>query len=316
MLIVHKKGWIIISIISALLLILVFTLPLQSNVNESIRFSTNSDAIFRQLMRDTVWHQWWSGRIQMVNQKAVFIQDEFEFTIQRILPNTFDLNTTSNSFSIHSSLHIIPETENKVTVRLSANIALSYNPISRIRTLFLSSKLKVSYKKILSNLSNHFGDNKNLYDVDIKELAVPFEYVTTLSKTFKHSPEISEIYFLVDRIKSHIKGKGGEEKGFPMLHIAKISEGQFFTQVAIPTDKPLPEFENIKSKWMLKGGNILSAEVTGNRRAISNAIQQMEFYIQDTHRSKVAIFFESLVTNRLENPDSNKWVTRIYFPVI
>ncbi len=311
----NKKAWIFLSLIFLLILILACTLPLQSNVKETVRFSTTSDALFRKLVQDTAWQKWWPGEVKLSGGEMTFQQDGFVFTIQRILPNTFDLKTTSNSFSTNSYLHLFTE-ENKISVSLSTSIPIPYDPIQRIRTLFISSKLKAAYKVILSNLSNRFSDNKNLYDVDIKELSVQFEYVSTLSDTFRRNPSIKEIYSMIDQVKNHIKSKGGEEKGSPMLFTKQMDGGKYFAQVGIPTDKKLPDVGKIKSKWMLKGGNILSAEVTGNSEVVSKATKQIEYYIQDHHLSIIAISYEYLITNRLEQPDSSKWVTRIYYPVI
>jgi len=70
------------------------------------------------------------------------------------------------------------------------------------------------------------------------------------------------------------------------------------------------------SKWMMKGGNILTGEVTGGQEQIEQAQKQMELYISDYQRSIIAIPFQMLITDRTKEPDSTKWVTRIYYPVV
>jgi hypothetical protein len=42
----------------------------------------------------------------------------------------------------------------------------------------------------------------------------------------------------------------------------------------------------------------------------------MELYISDHERVPPAIPFLSLVTNRMLEPDSSKWITLIYYPVM
>jgi hypothetical protein len=101
-----------------------------------------------------------------------------------------------------------------------------------------------------------------------------------------------------------------------MLFISKTEDNQFFVQVGMPTDKYLESSQGIKSKEMLKGGSILIAKVVGNRQVIANALTQMELYIQDNHLNTIAIPYEYLITNRLEVPDSSRWETEIYFPVL
>ena len=62
-------------------------------------------------------------------------------------------------------------------------------------------------------------------------------------------------------------------------------------------------------------GKILVTEVKGGPHAIQVAYAQYEKYLQDYHRISPAIPFESLITERIAEPDTGKWVTRIYYPV-
>ena len=53
-----------------------------------------------------------------------------------------------------------------------------------------------------------------------------------------------------------------------------------------------------------------------NESEIQKAYDQIQHYISDHNRVAPAISFESLVTDRRQEPDSSKWVTRIYYPVM
>jgi hypothetical protein len=66
----------------------------------------------------------------------------------------------------------------------------------------------------------------------------------------------------------------------------------------------------------MKGGNILTGEVTGGQKQIEEADRQMQLYIMDYQRSIIAIPFQMLITDRTKEPDSTKWITRIYYPVV
>ncbi len=311
-----KKITISIFVGVSLLVSLALILPLQSNVKETIRLSANNDALFRQLMQDSTWEKWWPGKTVEVNSKAILVQDDIEFSVHRILYNTIEFKTNSNSYEFNSILEIMAEPSNELTLTLATSVPIPHDPINRIKALVFASKLKRAFHTILANLTEHYKNPKNLYDLEIKEVSVPFEYVATVSQNCTHKPTLSEIYALISQVKKYIKSNGGIEKGYPMLNSTRLNANDFFLQVAIPIDKRLPESKNIKSKWMLKGGNIISAQVTGNRKAIENVKKKIELYIQDNHKNTVAIPYEYLITNRLEQPDSNKWVTQIYFPVI
>ena len=62
-------------------------------------------------------------------------------------------------------------------------------------------------------------------------------------------------------------------------------------------------------------GTALTTEVKGGPAAIRTAFLQLENYITDYQREAPLIPFESLVTDRLHEKDTSRWITRIYYPV-
>ncbi len=98
-----------------------------------------------------------------------------------------------------------------------------------------------------------------------------------------------------------------------MLHVTGNSSG-FKTMVAIPVNKIIAENNNILYKRMVPG-KILVTEVTGGTYTTTQALKQLETYINDYQLKSPAIPFESLVTDRLKEADTLKWITRIYYPI-
>jgi hypothetical protein len=84
--------------------------------------------------------------------------------------------------------------------------------------------------------------------------------------------------------------------------------------VGIPVNKVLNESGDIVLKRMVLG-NILEAEVQGGTFRVNQAAKQLEHYVSDYKYSSPAIPFQQLVTNRLQEPDSSRWITRLYYPV-
>jgi hypothetical protein len=62
-------------------------------------------------------------------------------------------------------------------------------------------------------------------------------------------------------------------------------------------------------------GNILVAEVKGGPYTVTNAFNSLHDYVTDHDLQSPAIPFQSLITNRLQQPDSTKWITKIYYPI-
>ncbi len=93
-----------------------------------------------------------------------------------------------------------------------------------------------------------------------------------------------------------------------------IDSNNFSTTVAIPINKVLPDKGPILFKKMFPG-NILTAEVKGGVYAIKEGFKQLNHYILDNQLTSPAIPFQSLVTDRLVEVDTSKWMTKLYYPV-
>lgn len=139
-------------------------------------------------------------------------------------------------------------------------------------------------------------------------------YIFT-SATSANYPVTDTIYKMIDRLKNYVSKNGAKETGYPMLNIFKERES-YIVKVALPVDKKLTNSGDIKYRWMLKGGNILIAEVKGGSYQIEKAFKEMANYVEDHNRVAPAIPFQSLITDRRQEPDTNKWVTKIYWPVM
>ncbi len=63
-------------------------------------------------------------------------------------------------------------------------------------------------------------------------------------------------------------------------------------------------------------GNFMVIEISGGDYAVREGERNLQNYIEDYGKIKMAIPFQSLITNRLAEPDSSRWKTRIYLPVV
>jgi hypothetical protein len=57
------------------------------------------------------------------------------------------------------------------------------------------------------------------------------------------------------------------------------------------------------------------AEVKGGLFSVINGEEELTYYLSDYKKNSPAIPFQSLVTNRLLEIDTSKWVTKLYYPI-
>ncbi|MEP6465311.1 MAG: hypothetical protein ABJB05_03355, partial [Parafilimonas sp.] len=108
------------------------------------------------------------------------------------------------------------------------------------------------------------------------------------------------------------------QHNYPMLNITKQQDGSYEVTVGIPTNVPLPgNNNNIEPKRMIMIKNkTLITEVRGDTSVIRKAIQATRNFMIDYELRTPVIPFQQLVTDRREEKDSTKWLTRIFTPII
>ena len=198
----------------------------------------------------------------------------------------------------------------------STQLGTGINPIGKVQLHLAANRLEGDLKDILERLKKHILLLKNVYGIDIKNEKVQVQLLVSTKEAFPHYPNNREIYGLVDKLKEHRRLYNAFGDTIPMLSIQRLDSVQYTAQVALPVNKNLPDENGIAGKWMMKGGNILTAEVIGGANRVDSSMKQMEKYISDYQRSIIAIPFQLLLTDRRNQPDSTKWLTRIYYPVI
>jgi hypothetical protein len=127
------------------------------------------------------------------------------------------------------------------------------------------------------------------------------------------NPTTADIYADVRKVRSYILAHGGRVTGYPKVNVTKRKDG-YLLRVALPTDAHIPGSGDIKMNELYQGRH-LETEVRGGDATINEAMKQMSNYISDYQRTVIAVPFLSLVTDRMAEPDSTKWITRIYYPV-
>jgi hypothetical protein len=187
------------------------------------------------------------------------------------------------------------------------------NPIQRIMQYQRAKELKSDMDVILGDLQSYLEEGDHVYGISISERSAKDNLLIESTRMGGSYPSTGDIYSLVKKLKDCILLHHGLVTGYPMVNIMERG-GQFQLRVAIPTNQPVPEKDSITNR-ALPGNKFLEAEVKGGPATVNEAMEQMNNYISDYHRTVMAIPFFSLETDRSAEPDSTKWMTRIYCPI-
>jgi hypothetical protein len=313
------KKYIFGGLVTLLLLLLSSYLfvPNIISISKKLSVHTNAKSFYRGLFDKSKWVAWWPGEYTTKDKEPFFSYKNTSYKFDDIKFSSLIISTENSMLKGGTSLNYISSGNDSVDLVWDAKILSSYNPIKRWQVYFNSKKLGSQFDEIMGKMALFYADPKNIYGIDIKKESVADSALVSTFSILKGSyPGVTEIYALIDELRSYISSNGAKEKGFPMLNISTSDSINYITKVAIPVDKKLPSSGNISYRWMLAGGNILTVDVTGGNEKIMNTVHQIESYIEDYNRQPPAIHFLSLITDRRKEPDSSKWITRIYYPVM
>ena len=167
--------------------------------------------------------------------------------------------------------------------------------------------------EVVKALQTYLEKKENVYGMNISQEKVVDTILISTKYISNTYPTTREIYSLINDLRKYISEAGAEGTNPPMLNIAN-DNNSYRTMVAIPINKIISEKGNYVFKRMIPG-KILVAQVKGGEHTAMEALKQIDLYITDNNLSSPAIPFESLITNRSQEPDTTKWVTKIYYPI-
>ncbi|TMI68270.1 MAG: GyrI-like domain-containing protein [Bacteroidetes bacterium] len=308
-----KLLFILCGLVITLLVWIYLFIPSTIKFHGSVQIEANRNGLFRKLEHAETWQEWWPGATTGIE---TFSLNGINFRPGQTKILSIPLIIDDPDLSGSAELMFIPNKLDSTIIQVDASIPVPTNPLKRMKTYFASRKLKQSLPEILQALHKTYSKISNVYDYDIRKDRVVDSILIFTSEETKGYPSVEKIYSLIDQLKMYIKAQSAVETGFPMQNIYTNDSVNYLIKVAIPVNKRLPDTDKFRYRWMLGGGNILITEVKGGQTEISRAYGQILNYISDYNRTAPAIYFESLVTDRRKEPDSSKWITRIYYPVM
>ncbi len=311
------KRLVVVILILLVLLISYIYISIPSNIRVEARTITkvNSQASFRVMYMEENWRKWWPADSSDPKIQRSFKYNGSVYTLTEVQYNSFKLNIFNGKDTIPSVISIIPINYDSTQLKWEAVTSSNWNPVQRWMNQRYSKSLKGDLEYLVSQLHNFLNKEKNIYGVNILRVIVTDTLLISIKKKFSSYPGVAEVDSLIHTLKDYIEKHGASQIGYPMLHVDMFGPDYYQAMVAIATDKNLPNDGKIEFRRMIPG-YMLAAEVKGGPQVVKNALVQLQYFIDDYHRSSPAIPYELMVTDRSLETDTTKWITRIYYPII
>ncbi|HEX2535666.1 MAG TPA: GyrI-like domain-containing protein [Chitinophagaceae bacterium] len=312
------KKWVLI--VSGLLIVFLagifLLIPSRAEGTVQVLVAAPSGSVYRSLVSDQQWKAWWPGTplpTPKAGPVSEFQYEDRQFTVQKVMEGTA-VTIRKGEKVLESFLRIIPAGEDSTLLQWSYGLPGTANPFIRLGNYFRAQSAREDLETLLAKLKGHLEKEENLYGFNVQQEKVKDTIMVVTRTQTDHFPDTSDIYRLVRSLQVYIAGQQAQETNYPMLHISREEEGTYGIMVAIPVNRVLPEQGTVFTKRMV-AGDILVAEVRGGLYTTLRAMQEMENYVLDHKLASPAIPFELLVTDRSREPDTTRWITRIYYPI-
>ena len=283
-------------------------IPRKIKIEVTVPLNAALPGVFRTLINDSNWNKWWPG-------ETPFAYNKQTYSIKRRLFNVFDIDIYSDKDTINSQMELVLINENTMTILWNAEQISSNDPFKRFIGHRHAKQTEKNMNAILQSLKTFLQKKENIYGVDIKEALVKDSALISTRRQFDHYPNAQEVDSMIQSLKKYISQNNAIEKNSPMLNVFKLGNSRYEAMTAIPVDKALPKTNEFAPKFLLKGGNILEAEIQGGTYTIEKGLKELENYRADYKFNTPAIPYQLLVTDRTKEPDTTKWITRLYYPV-
>jgi len=290
-------------------------LPGKTEISITQFVNCNVNGAFRTISNENAWKKWWPKEDSSKKKLTAgqFFYNGYNYHLTNKYYNSVEVFMKNKSASIESRINLIKINSDSVALEWSFMLPGSLNPLTRISNYRKAKNIKSNMAAILSRLRLFLEKQENIYGVNFHVVMSKDSTMVAIKKMSPEYPTTAEIYKLIGSLKSYIKKEGAKENNFPMLNVRK-KDSLYETMVAIPVNKELAGNGKIFFSRFVPW-KVLTAEVRGGIWTVKEAMHQMDIYIADYQKTAMAIPFQSLVTNRMEEPDTLKWITGIYTPV-
>jgi hypothetical protein len=288
-----------------------FYIPTTKNIHFQTLVNCTEGGATRQIIHKGKWQLWWPGQKK---EEGIYTYNNYNYRIDKILLNGFETTIFNGPDSIKGKFQFEFFGIDTTFFVWNMNSSFSSNPVTRVNQYFQFNKFKSNVESLLGDIKKYFEKQENVYGMKVVQQTVTEASYISTKKTFTTYPTTQEIYDMIKSLQDYTNKKGSEVKGYPMLHVEQEGAAIFITMVALPTKNELPTEGEFQLKKMILG-NILMGEVKGGNYTITTGEKELANYVIDYKKLSPAVGFQSLITNRLLEADTTKWVTRLYYPI-
>lgn len=272
--------------------------------------------VFRYMSQDENWEKWWldeKGKSHIKGEPFTYGSDEFQIT--RRYYNGVGIDIRQNGTKFSSSVHMISYLTDSTGSVWTCELPTTLNPVTRVRNYLMAGEIRKNMTGVMKVFSDFISVPKNVYGMTVYKTTVHDTLIVSARFTSREYPTTAQLYGYFDTLKMSIAKQHASPMGYPIMNLRKMPDGTYETQTGMPTNRLLKDNGKILALRM-PPGLFMTADIKGGALSVDEGIRQLELVIQEYNRIKVATGFQILITDRRNEPDTTKWITRIKIPIV
>ena len=286
----------VLSVVAIYLLV-----PKQFIIKGTQAVNQSAPSVIRGMMQTNKWSEW--------------MPKEAKLNLTGTMVATIQTELILDEVKVPVEFSIIDDTSTNAIIGFETSMEnTNWSPIAKVQNYLFAKKIQAQLDLILSAAGNYYNSIKGVYGFDIQETNVQDSSLIALDQVLMDTPSLVQVYEMISQIEQYIAAQKVKIKNDPMVNITRINQDEVFTQVAIPIEKDI----QVKPPFSLKKmvlGKLLSVSVTGDANTVNNALLATKQYLGDKKRTSPAIPYVIYNTNRIKEPDAQKWKSTINYPV-
>ena len=301
-------------IITSLAAVYIF-IPSRITITSAAIAAAPDVAVERILMEEAHWPAWWKYCELSKFGSPNLSQPPFTITLREKFYKSlqFDINAPDQP-TVSSRLTLVPLRKDSTGFEWSCQLEAGNNPIQRLLNYRKAREIKSLLDSTLQPCVQFFSNTENIYGIQIERTKLPDTLFVTTKKQFSTNPSQHDIYNLIKQIEGYIKTQGSKPSGSSIYNVSQLTENQYQLMAGVPISMRIKENKPFEIKYMVPG-SFLVTEVVGGEYSVQHSARQLKQYFQDYKKTSMAMSFTMLVTDRSLQPDSSRWITRLYEPV-
>jgi hypothetical protein len=287
-------------------------IPAVVKVQKVVTVPANDRGVAPLLHDAAALARWWGDKTDKGSDTFYF--NSTKYYVNKPLLTGCALTALQGGDTLTMQLHSVALSSDSAQVIWGTSLPATNNPITRIQNYRKGLQLKKDMEAILQRLQSFAADMRNVYGIKIDHAIVQDTLLLATEYEGIGEPNNTLVYTMIEKATAYLTAHGAKVTNPPLLSKIKLDSTHYKTMVALPIDKEIPVAPNFFIRRMF-AGNILITEVKGGPATVAKAFALLENYRLLNIMTSPAKPFETLVTNRLTESDTSKWVTKIYYPV-